>query len=131
MTIPKPSWDALLSLLGTLVGVLLLFRTFLPPTWSVPLSQGGTFLVMAIGVGLVLLVSVIEGVVRHKEASPLILSTMGVICIFLSQQLPTLILPILGSLSLMTATVLSFVMHRHSLDVPQAPRMDELIHDTV
>lgn len=131
MTLPKPPWDALLSLLGTLGGLLLTFRAYLPAPWNVTLSQGGTFLIIAVLVSVILLVSVVEGIIRHKEASPLILSTIGIICLFLSSQLTTIILPILGALSMVAATVLSFIMHQHSLDVPQAPTMEELIHEAV
>lgn len=130
MKIWKPAWDALVTLFGVVLLLLLTFKEFLPVSISAPLSQPATATVMIIVSGLILLTGVIFGTVRHKEASPFILSGLGILCLLLPVP-STLLLQIIAVSAFVAVAILSIIFRQHSLDIPRAPSMEDLMQDAL
>lgn len=126
----RPTWDALVTLLGVVLLLLLTLKEFLPISISTPLSQPATSTIAIIASGLVLLAGVIFGTVRHKEASPFILSGLGILCLLLPVP-PTLLLQVIAVCAFVAVAVLSIIFRQHSLDIPRAPSMEDLMQDAL
>lgn len=125
----RPVWDTLVTLLGAALLLVLALRELLPAQFSA-LLQPGTFFAAAVASAVVLFVGVVFGTVRHKEASPILLSGLGVLCLLL--PLPaSLTLQVVAVLSFVTTAVLSVAFHTHSLDIPRAPSMEDLLQDAL
>lgn len=125
-----PTWDTLVTLLGAVLLLVLTLRGFLPSQISAPLVQPGTFFAVTIAAAVILFVGLVFSTARHKEASPIILSGLGVLCLLL--PLPqSLTLQIVAVLSFVATAILSVTFRTHSLDIPRAPSMGDLLQDAL
>lgn len=126
----KPTWDILVTLSGVALLLGMSLRNLLPATLALPLERPGTFFALTIACGVLLFVGLTFGTLRHKEASPIILSGMGLLCLLL--PLPTsLLLQGIAVVSFAATAVLTVTFRAHSLDIPRAPSMEDLMHDAL
>lgn len=130
MKLWRPTWDTLLTLLGAVLLLLLSLRTFLPSRISLPLSHPGTFAIVAILCAIILCIGVLFGTIRHKEASPMVLAGLGILCLLLPLP-PSTILLTISVVSFAGVALLSVLFRQHSLDIPRAPSMEDLMQNAL
>ena len=109
--------------------LLLIIHTILPEQMASALAKPATMFMVSIIGSIVLLLGTILGTLRHKEASPFILSVLAVVCVFLLGIITSAVLQGIAIVALLVVIILSFLLHHHTLDIPKAPSMSELLHN--
>ena len=126
----RPTWDTLVTLLGVALLLVITLRSLLPANIAAPLTQPGTLFIAVILCGLVLLGGVVVGTLRHKEAAPIIFSGLGILSLLV--PLPTSYLLIgISVMAFLSVAILSVLFRQHSLDIPRAPSMEDLMQNAL
>jgi hypothetical protein len=126
----RPTWDTLVTLLGVALLIVITLRGFLPANIGAPLMQPGTLFIAVILCGIVLLGGVAVGTLRHKEAAPMIFSGLGILSLLLPLPTSNILIGI-GVISFVSVAILSVLFRQHSLDIPRAPSMDDLMQNAL
>jgi hypothetical protein len=92
--------------------------------------QPGTLFIAVILCGIVLLGGVAVGTLRHKEAAPMIFSGLGILSLLLPLPTSNILIGI-GVISFVSVAILSVLFRQHSLDIPRAPSMDDLMQNAL
>ena len=130
MKIWRPTWDTLITLLGSVLLLVITLRAYLPTVISGTLAQPGTRTILIVISGVILLIGLIFGTARHKEASPVILAGLGILCLLLPLPPSTLLL-VIAVVSFVAVAFLSVLFRQHSLDIPRAPSMEDLMQNAL